>query len=124
MTLLAAGARASTSAWDQPGTLGFLVVFGMAVILYFVFRSMSRHLKKVSAAAAAEAKLQAAPASNDARAEDMKLDAPADGRLSDRPRITAPGPAADSRPWALPQSVRRAADHRSRRVGAARLLAS
>jgi hypothetical protein len=34
-----------------PGTLGFLVVFGMAVLLFFVFRSMSKHLRKVNAAA-------------------------------------------------------------------------
>ena len=47
MTVLAA----STSAFDQPGTLGFLVVFGMGVILYFVFRSMARHLRKVNTAA-------------------------------------------------------------------------
>jgi len=32
----------------QPGTVAFFVVFGMAVILYFVFRSMSKHLRKVN----------------------------------------------------------------------------
>jgi hypothetical protein len=32
-----------------PGTLGFLVVFGMAVVLFFLFRSMSKHLRKVNA---------------------------------------------------------------------------
>jgi hypothetical protein len=42
---------ASTSAFDQPGTLGFLVVFGMGVILFFVFRSMAKHLRKVNDAA-------------------------------------------------------------------------
>lgn len=47
MTALAA----STSAFDQPGTLGFLVIFGMAVVLYFIFRSMARHLRKVNDAA-------------------------------------------------------------------------
>ncbi|HEY2315143.1 MAG TPA: hypothetical protein VGH96_16150 [Streptosporangiaceae bacterium] len=52
---LAAGAAQSTSAWAQPGTLGFLVVFGMGVVLYFVFRSMSRHLRKINQAARAEA---------------------------------------------------------------------
>jgi hypothetical protein len=31
-----------------PGTLGFLVVFGMAVLLFFLFRSMSKHLRKVN----------------------------------------------------------------------------
>jgi hypothetical protein len=52
---LAAASSGSTSAWDQPGTLGFLVVFGLAVVLYFVFRSMSRHLRKVKDQAWAEA---------------------------------------------------------------------
>jgi hypothetical protein len=31
-----------------PGTLGFLVVFGMAVVLFFLFRSMSKHLRKIN----------------------------------------------------------------------------
>jgi len=35
----------------EPGTLAFLVVFGMAVVLVFLFRSMSKHLRKVNAAA-------------------------------------------------------------------------
>ena len=35
----------------QPGTLAFLIVFGMAVVLIFLFRSMSKHLRKVNAAA-------------------------------------------------------------------------
>lgn len=50
MTVLAA----STSAFAQPGTLGFLVVFGMGIILFFVFRSMARHLRKVNNAAEQE----------------------------------------------------------------------
>jgi Na+-transporting methylmalonyl-CoA/oxaloacetate decarboxylase gamma subunit len=53
---------ASSSIYDQPGTLGFLVVFGMAVILTFLFRSMSKHLRKVSTAARREAEAAAAPA--------------------------------------------------------------
>jgi hypothetical protein len=52
---LGAAVAQSTSAWDQPGTLGFLVVFGMGVVLYFVFRSMSRHLRKINQVARAEA---------------------------------------------------------------------
>ncbi len=32
----------------EPGTLGFLVVAGMGLILVFLFRSMSKHLRKVS----------------------------------------------------------------------------
>ena len=47
MTTLAAASSNSVA----PGTLGFLVVFGMAVLLFFVFRSMSKHLRKVNAAA-------------------------------------------------------------------------
>ncbi|MGH3305635.1 MAG: hypothetical protein ACRDOK_29010 [Streptosporangiaceae bacterium] len=54
MLLAATAAAKSPSAWAEPGTLGFLVVFGMAVILYFVFRSMSRHLRKVRDAATLE----------------------------------------------------------------------
>lgn len=55
MELAAAAAAKSASAWDQPGTLGFLVVFGMAVVLYFVFRSLARHLRKINEAARLEA---------------------------------------------------------------------
>lgn len=44
MTVLAS----SPGAFDQPGTLGFLVVAGMGVILVFLFRSMTKHLRKVS----------------------------------------------------------------------------
>jgi hypothetical protein len=51
---LAAAAAKSPSAWDQPGTLGFLVVFGMAIVLYFVFRSLARHLRKINEAARLE----------------------------------------------------------------------
>lgn len=38
----------------QPGTTAFLVIFGMAVILVFVFRSMAKHLRKVQDAARTE----------------------------------------------------------------------
>jgi hypothetical protein len=55
IALAAAAAAKSPSAWDEPGTLGFLVVFGMAVILYFLFRSLSKHLRKINQAARAEA---------------------------------------------------------------------
>ena len=44
---------------DQPGTVAFLVIFGMAVILFFVFRSMSKHLRKIQMAARAEAEAAA-----------------------------------------------------------------
>jgi Na+-transporting methylmalonyl-CoA/oxaloacetate decarboxylase gamma subunit len=73
VTLLAA-ASSSTSAFDQPGTLGFLVVFGMAIILFFVFRSMSKQLRKVNDAARAE---EAAAARAEAQAS--VTDAPSGG---------------------------------------------
>jgi hypothetical protein len=40
---------ASAASDAAPGVLGFLVVAGMAIILYFVFRSMAKHLRKVTA---------------------------------------------------------------------------
>jgi hypothetical protein len=49
----------SQSVLAQPGTVAFLVVFGMAVLLYFVFRSMSKHLRKVNQAARDEAEAAA-----------------------------------------------------------------
>jgi hypothetical protein len=52
---LAAAAAKSTSAWDEPGTLGFLVVFGMGITLYFVFRSLAKHLRKLNEAARLDA---------------------------------------------------------------------
>jgi len=52
---LAAAAAKSTSAWNEPGTLGFLVVFGMGTILYFVFRSLAKHLRKINEAARLDA---------------------------------------------------------------------
>jgi hypothetical protein len=66
MTTLAASASSSA----EPGTLAFLVVFGMAVVLVFLFRSMSRHLRKVNAAAAA----QEQSAKDPARAGDLPKD--------------------------------------------------
>jgi hypothetical protein len=51
VTTLAA-ASASTSA--APGTLAFVIVFGMAVALTLLFRSMSKHLRKVNSAARRE----------------------------------------------------------------------
>ena len=47
---------------DQPGTVAFLVIFGMGVILFFVFRSMAKHLPKIQMAAREEAEAAAAKA--------------------------------------------------------------
>jgi hypothetical protein len=57
--LLAKSAPVNTSLLAQPGTVAFLVVFGMGVILFFVFRSMSKHLRKINDAARAEAETAA-----------------------------------------------------------------
>jgi hypothetical protein len=61
---------------DQPGTVAFLVIFGMAVILFFVFRSMAKHLRKIQMAARAEAEAAAKAASGDGGGDD---DVPAHG---------------------------------------------
>ena len=50
---------ASNGILDQPGTVAFLVIFGMGVILFFVFRSMAKHLRKINMAARAEAEAAA-----------------------------------------------------------------
>jgi hypothetical protein len=55
VTDLAVAAAKSASAWAEPGILAFLVIFGMGVILYFVFRSMAKHLRKVNESARLEA---------------------------------------------------------------------
>jgi hypothetical protein len=68
MTAIAA-ASASSSA--EPGTLAFIIVFGMAVILVFLFRSMSKHLRKVDTAARQD---QAVGAADPARASKLPKD--------------------------------------------------
>jgi hypothetical protein len=70
-------AASSPNVWAQPGTLGFLVVFGMAVVLFFVFRSMSRHLRKVREAA----ELEAGQAEHSENAEPDALRGPGADRL-------------------------------------------
>jgi hypothetical protein len=45
VTLLASSSVASQV---TPGLLGFLVVAGMGVAVYFLFRSMNKQLKKIS----------------------------------------------------------------------------
>jgi hypothetical protein len=51
MTPLAAAAAGSSAA---PGTLAFIIVFGLAVVVTLLFRSMSKHLRKVNSAARRE----------------------------------------------------------------------
>ena len=46
--LLAAASTSSTASQVYPGLAGFLVVAGMGVAVYFLFRSMNKQLKKIS----------------------------------------------------------------------------
>jgi hypothetical protein len=41
-------ATASTATQIEPGALGFLVVAGMALALYFLFRSLNKQLHKIT----------------------------------------------------------------------------
>jgi hypothetical protein len=50
LTVLAAAAKTASGSSNAPGALAFLVVFGIAVVLVFLFRSMSKHLRKVNEA--------------------------------------------------------------------------
>jgi hypothetical protein len=70
VTVLAATSASSSA---QPGTLAFLVIFGMAVVLFFLFRSMSKHLRKVKEAALRDEMAAAAPkpAAQDSAAQDV-----------------------------------------------------
>jgi hypothetical protein len=47
VTLLAASTQ-SVASQVTPGLLGFLVVAGMSVAMFFLFRSMNKQLKKIS----------------------------------------------------------------------------
>ncbi len=42
-------ASASTASQVEPGVLGFLIVAGLGVALFFLLRSMNKQLRKVSA---------------------------------------------------------------------------
>jgi hypothetical protein len=95
--LAAAAAAKSPSAWDQPGTLGFLVVFGMGVILFFVFRSLAKQLRKVNEAARLEA-LQSDPDAQQSGAQQSGAQ-PAGTMLSEAPQADA-GSSSLGRPLA------------------------
>jgi hypothetical protein len=45
-------AAASTASQIEPGALGFLVVAGMGVALFFLFRSLNKQLHKITPDAA------------------------------------------------------------------------
>jgi Ca2+/H+ antiporter len=46
VTTLAASSASSNA---EPGTLAFIIVFCLCVALVFLFRSMSKHLRRVNA---------------------------------------------------------------------------
>ena len=79
MTLVAAASSNSV----QPGTLAFLVVFGMAVVLTLLLRSMNKHLRKVNAAA---------------RREEQKAAAGANGSAATGPAAASPGDQREAGP--------------------------
>ena len=78
MTMLAAASGNDVA----PGTLGFLVVFGMAVVLFFLFRSLSKHLRKVNAAAARKDQADDSPES---KSDDDNADATSASSGAPRP---------------------------------------
>lgn len=59
-----------------PGTLGFLVVAGMGLVLFFLFRSMSKHLRKVNDQARQEDEASAALSDHDAMTGDAGVAGP------------------------------------------------
>jgi hypothetical protein len=85
VTVLAAAGGA-----DAPGTLSFLVIFGMAVILFFLFRSMSKHLRKVTGRPPRGRGGAAAAATEDG--------GPAPSAGPGAPGTSVPGQAADGLP--------------------------
>jgi hypothetical protein len=46
---IALAGSSSVASQVEPGVLGFLVVFAMAVALFFLIRSMNKQLRKVGA---------------------------------------------------------------------------
>lgn len=53
--MIASGSSQNMNLLAQPGTIAFLVIFALGVVLFFVFRSMARHLRRVNQEARDEA---------------------------------------------------------------------
>jgi NADH:ubiquinone oxidoreductase subunit 6 (subunit J) len=68
VTTLAASSASSNA---EPGTLAFLIVFALAVVVVFLFRSMSKQLRKVNAATRQD---EPAGAKDPARAAEPRKD--------------------------------------------------
>jgi hypothetical protein len=86
-------ATVSAASEAAPGVLGFLVVAGMGVVLYFLFRSMTKHLRKIAVD----------PRKDVAAASGTRPDGAAPGRVATGTNVSdslandgAAGPGADS----------------------------
>jgi HAMP domain-containing protein len=73
----------------SPGVLGFIVVAALAIVLFFLLRSMNKHLRKVSAARD-EGRELGEPPPAEGSAGPAGTSAPA-GAVSKRPNGSADG---------------------------------
>ena len=91
---------ASAASEAAPGVLGFLVVAGMGLVLYFLFRSMAKHLRKVSAprpgSVAASGMTTGGVATGSGVSDALANDSTADGGTRPAGRRGAKDPGADS----------------------------
>lgn len=91
---------ASAASEAAPGVLGFLVVAGMGLVLYFLFRSMAKHLRKVSAprpgSVAASGMTTGGVATGSGVSDALANGSTADGSTRPAGRRGAEDPGADS----------------------------
>ena len=91
---------ASAASEAAPGVLGFLVVAGMGLVLYFLFRSMTKHLRKVSAprpgSVAASGMTTGGVATGSGVSDALANGSTADGGTRPAGRRGAKDPGADS----------------------------
>ncbi len=91
---------ASAASEAAPGVLGFLVVAGMGLVLYFLFRSMAKHLRKVSAprpgSVAASGMTTGGVATGSGVSDALANGSTADGGTRPAGRRGAKDPGADS----------------------------
>jgi hypothetical protein len=95
-----AGSSAASQA--GPGVLGFLVVAGMGVVLFFLFRSMTKHLRKVAVdprqdpVAASSTPASSTPANGTAPGRVATGGSVSDGLANDGGLVNGGGSGADS----------------------------
>ena len=78
----------------SPGVLGFIVVAGMAVVLFLLFRSMSKHLRRVASARDEGRELGEPPGSGSAPPDAGGADDPAGTGVSSGAASKKPDGAA------------------------------